>query len=284
MTVRYWVVGPIAWDSVLQVPKLPPRGGFTQATAIVGRPGGAGANVAVALASAGVPVMMVGYVGRDTAGHDLLASLRTAGVDTRHVRTVAGATSQVLILVDQSGERTMVGLCQDELAAVPVPVEHMKPGDVVYLAGWRRSFARHLRQLLDCRIKVVSVPADDRGDLPAATFIVGSEHQLAGVDPATDRRYQQALDGPTLAVVVTRGERGARIHRRDGYVDKPAVPVKSVDATGAGDAFAAGFLLRIGGGVPVEGAVDAGLAWAASAVTTSASQPPPWSAVEESLR
>ncbi|MGZ6635687.1 MAG: carbohydrate kinase family protein [Solirubrobacteraceae bacterium] len=284
MTARYWVVGPIASDSVLQVPELPPRGGFTQATAVVCRPGGAGANVAVGLASAGVPVLMVGYVGRDTAGHDLLASLRTAGVDTRHVRTVAGPTSQVLILVEPSGERTMVGLSPDELAAVPVPVEPVEPGDVVYLAGWRRSFAPQLRRFLDHGITVVSVPADDGGDLPAATYVVGSQHQLAGADPASDGRYQQALDGPTVAVVVTRGRRGARIHRRDGYVDKPALPVSAVDATGAGDAFAAGFLLRIGEGASVEGAVDTGTAWAASAVATVGSQPPPWSTVEESLR
>ena len=49
----FWVVGPIAWDRVLHVPFLPPSGGFVQASGAAERPGGSGANAAIALASTG---------------------------------------------------------------------------------------------------------------------------------------------------------------------------------------------------------------------------------------
>src|SRR5216684_4236660 len=79
----FWVVGPIAWDRVLHVPRLPPAGGFVQASQVSGRPGGSGANAAIALVSTGSAVHMVGYVGDDEPGSRLRAVLDTAGVDVR---------------------------------------------------------------------------------------------------------------------------------------------------------------------------------------------------------
>ena len=137
VTARYWVVGPIAWDSVLQVPELPPRGGFTQATAVVCRPGGAGANVAVGLASAGVPVLMVGYVGRDTAD---MTAREPADRGRGHAPRSHGRRSLLagLILVEPSGERTMVGLSPDEPPRYRCRLEPWNPGTWLTLAGWRR--------------------------------------------------------------------------------------------------------------------------------------------------
>src|SRR5215470_12015438 len=95
----FWVVGPIAWDRVLRVPYLPPSGGFVQAADVAERPGGSGANTAMALASTGASVDMVGYVGDDQPGARLRAMLSTAGVDVRFVRGRDGHTSEVVILL-----------------------------------------------------------------------------------------------------------------------------------------------------------------------------------------
>ena len=81
----FWVVGPIAWDRVLHVPRVPPSGGFVQAGEVSGRPGGAGANTAIAVASTGATVHMVGYVGGDEPGARLRAVLDAAGADARFV-------------------------------------------------------------------------------------------------------------------------------------------------------------------------------------------------------
>jgi sugar/nucleoside kinase (ribokinase family) len=278
MTHTYWVLGPIAWDTVVEVAELPQPGGFTQAAAVSGRPGGSGANVAVGLASAGVDVRMVGYVGRDDRGRCLLASLAAAGVDTDHVSVRAVATSHVLILLDGSGERTMVGVAPDELAEVPVPVDAARPRDVLYAGGWRPAFAPQLRRLLDRGVTVVSVPAED-GSVPPARYIVGSEQQLGGVDPAADRRYRQALRSDTVAIVITHGRLGARVYTRDGDFEVSARDVEAVDTTGAGDSFAAGVMLELGRGGSVADAVRVGTDWAGLAVSSRQSWPPPWSSV-----
>jgi sugar/nucleoside kinase (ribokinase family) len=126
-------------------------------------------------------------------------------------------------------------------------------------------------------VAVVTVPPEEPWPAVHATVVLGSAAQFAGTDPATDPRYRQALAGRTRAILVTRGAAGVRILTANGHADRPARPATVVDATGAGDAFAAGFLLRFGRGL--DAAVDAGLAWGARAVETSQSQPPPWSAV-----
>jgi sugar/nucleoside kinase (ribokinase family) len=281
MAPHTWIVGPIAWDSVIQLPHLPEPGGFVQAEPLVERPGGAGANVAVALASAGVPVHMVGYVGRDRHGSALLADLSRSGVDVAHVQPDHPHTSHVLIFVEPDGERTMVGLAPDTLHDVPVPVDRIGPSDLVYVAGWRGAFEPALRPLIDRGTTVVTVPPEEPWTRLDATYVVGSQRQLGGADPATDRRYHAALAGPTKAVVLTCGAAGVRIYRAGKEETRPSRPARVVDATGAGDAFAAGFLLRIEQGLSE--AVSAGLAWAACAVAVARSQPPPWSVVMAGL-
>lgn len=107
----FWVVGPIAWDRVLHVPCLPPSGGFVQASQASERPGGSGANAAIALASTGVNVHMVGYVGDDEQGARLRAVLDAAGVDVGFVHARDGHTSEVVILVEPRPSRRRGGLC-----------------------------------------------------------------------------------------------------------------------------------------------------------------------------
>jgi hypothetical protein len=80
----------------------------------------------------------------------------------------------------------------------------------------------------------------------------------------------------TTAAVVTRGPDGVVIHDHDGLTAYPAQPVTVVDTTGAGDAFAAGFLRQIADGGTLEEAAAAGITWASAAVQSPASIPPPW--------
>src|SRR6266508_5536795 len=120
---RFWVVGPIAWDWVLRLERLPSSGDFIQAQSATGRPGGAGANVALALASTSAPVHLVGYVGQDQVGARMLEFLQSGAVDVAHVARLEGRTSQVLIFIEPSAERTMVGFLPDHLREVAIPAD-----------------------------------------------------------------------------------------------------------------------------------------------------------------
>jgi sugar/nucleoside kinase (ribokinase family) len=84
--------------------------------------------------------------------------------------------------------------------------------------------------------------------------------------------------------LVTRTVSPAATYDRDGSAAYPAQQVSVVDTTGAGDAFAAGFLQQIATGGTVGQAAVAGIAWATAAVQAPASIPPPWQDVSNSLR
>ena len=88
MISRIAVVGSINQDIVIRVPRIP-RPGETVHHGRLGRyAGGKGANQAVAAARAGATVSMLGAVGTDADGNDLLRGLAAHGVDTTHVARV----------------------------------------------------------------------------------------------------------------------------------------------------------------------------------------------------
>jgi sugar/nucleoside kinase (ribokinase family) len=277
----FWVVGPIAWDRVLRVPYLPPSGGFVQGTDVAERPGGSGANTAIALASTGASVHMVGYVGDDGPGARLRATLTGAGVDVRFVHGRNGHTSEVIILVEPSGERAICGIWPDLLHTVPVPVEQVTPGDVVYFAAWREEFLPVMTQLTSGGAIVATAPPSRLEPGLPVTYLIGSQDQYHGQDA---RRAVCNREGAVRAVVVTQGADGLVIYDRDRSIAYPAHQVAAVDTTGAGDAFAAGFLYKIAVGASVGQATSAGVAWAAATVQSPASIPPTWLIVRDRIR
>jgi sugar/nucleoside kinase (ribokinase family) len=277
----FWVVGPIAWDRVLHVPFLPPSGGFVQASGAAERPGGSGANAAMALASTGARVHMVGYVGDDEPGARLRAMLSAAGVDVRFVHDRDGHTSEVVILVEPSGERAICGIWPDLLHTVEVPADVIQPGDLVYYAAWHKEFLTAMRQLVGRGITIAAVPPPTPTPALPVTYVIGSESQYAALDA---RHVVHDGEDAVRAVVVTRGKDGVAIHDRDSSIAYPAHRVSAVDTTGAGDAFAAGFLHQIAAGASVDHAASAGIAWAAATVQSPASIPPPWQTVRDSIR
>ncbi len=279
---RFWVVGPIAWDWVLRVERLPSSGDFIQAQSATGRPGGAGANVALALASTSAPVHLVGYVGQDEVGARILEFLQAGAADITHVARFEGRTSQVLIFIEPSGERTMVGFLPDHLGDVTIPVDEIQAGETVYFAAWHAEFLPAMAELHRRGVLVATVPPQGAWTSLPARLVIGSESQFSNGDQesAIQRCADLASSGALECVVMTRGARGATAYTRQGRLDEPATPVEVVDTTGAGDAFAAGFLSRLVNGCPIRDALHAGLRWAAAAVTVPQSIPPPWPAAD----
>ncbi|SRR6266536_346409 len=213
----FWIIGPIACDRVLRVPCLPASGGFVQADHVAERPGGAGANTAVALASTGASVHMIGYLGDDEPGARLQEVLAAAGVDMRFVHVRSGPTSEVVILVEPSGERAIIGIHPDLLHTVPVPVGEIQTGDVVFFAAWHDQFLPAMKTLTSSGTIVATVPPPVLAPgLPA--YVIGSQTQHGGLDRG---RGACAAAGTVRAVVVTKGADGVVVHDRDGSSHPP---------------------------------------------------------------
>ena len=103
------VFGSINIDLVSKTPRLPLPGETLTGHSFVTAPGGKGANQAVAIAKLGVPSYMVGRVGGDNFGRELLASLQAAGVQTENVLVDEGISSGVAaIAVDDNGENQII--------------------------------------------------------------------------------------------------------------------------------------------------------------------------------
>ena len=271
---RVWIVGPIAWDTVVYVDQFPVRGRFTQSRNTIERPGGSAGNVAQALATAGVETGFVTTIGDDAIGQRLQSTLAASRIAHLVVNRTPGHSRHVLVLVDASGDRTILGLSPDTMGHITARGAPFEPGDIVVFVVWSDHFLPDLERARACGCTtVVGLGALDN---PAVTadIAVGSRADAAGeVEPARHlTRFGR--------VVVTSGSEGALQLDGDRELRRPAIPAAVVDTTGAGDAFLAGYLAMYARGF-VDGrrALDAGARWAALTVSHVGSIPPDWSHV-----
>ena len=223
------------------------------------RRGGSAANVAAQTAVLGHRARFLGQVGTDAIGTALIAELAGDGVDASMVRR-SGSTGTIVALVDHRGERTMLTdrrTCLDLDDPDPSWLDGVETLHVPFysLAGGRvAATATTVIRWAHQRDVTVSIDVSST----AILFEVGIEEvvrRLADAAPSVvfandDETAALAIDGPLVGAltVVKRGPRPAVIHRIDGsVVDVEAIAVPDVnDTTGAGDAFAAGFLTSPG--------------------------------------
>ena len=268
MTV--WIVGPVAWDTVVYTDEFLTQGGSTQGKKFIERPGGTGANVARALSTTGINTGFVGYLGTDNFAKDLEQELRASQIAKLNVKTLDGPTSHVLILVDGSGDRTILGLAPDRLDQVSLKDVPLAAGDTVVFVIWREHFIAdvQLAKSVGCTV-VVGLDAVNSEELSGIDLAIGSHN-----DVIQDFDPMQALDRFSR-IVITEGAAGATEYSPGTQIHLPAKPVEVVDATGAGDAFLAGYLTAMTlNKESAEERLELGIAWAAKTIQLESSVPP----------
>ena len=102
------VIGSLNADLVVKSPRFPKPGETISGEDLQIIPGGKGANQAVAAARQGVSVAMVGRVGNDSFASFLVDNLKANQVDTKHVSETESATGTAIIVVDSSGQNSIV--------------------------------------------------------------------------------------------------------------------------------------------------------------------------------
>lgn len=243
--------------------------GSDTAARVALRPGGGGANVAAWLAKAGAEVTLIGRVGEDALAPVALSGLD--GVDLQVVRDPVHATGTCVVLVAPGGERTMLPDpgANDALAVSDLPA---LAGDILHVSGYALlrpgSRAAALEAIERARDAGMKVSVDPASAAPLAKDPVFLQ-RIAPVDLLLPNADEAAVLGPQIGVpevVIKFGSGGASWTDGVETVVGRAVPVDDVvDTTGAGDAFAAGFLSVWRTGTPAE-ALDAGAKYAAQAV------------------
>jgi ribokinase len=279
---RVVVLGSINMDLVVGVATLPRPGETVLGGRLLRFPGGKGANQAVAAARLGAEVRMIGRVGSDAFGDELIRGLAEDRVDvTRIVRDDDEPSGAALIVVEESGQNTVTvapgangGVGEAEVRRL---AETLAPADVVVLQLEIPIDA--VRAAVDAahragaRVVLNAAPANVRLNLPTVDLLVVNEAEaaaLSGVpvtDPESARAASAALGHYAKAVAVTLGAAGS-VLREDGRIsDVEPRHVRAVDATAAGDAFVGAVAYSLAAGRPLREAVELGSAAGAVAVT-----------------
>ena len=279
------VVGSLNMDFVVRVPRLPGPGETVSGEDVFRNPGGKGGNQAVAAARLGQRVAMVACVGDDDPGRTLLASLQADGVRTEHVRVKPGKpTGAAFIAVGPDGENQIVvspganrRLALNDVQAAG-PILERAAVTLVQLEIPLETVAAAARAAKGI---VVLNPAPartvDPDLLSLADVVVPNQvelGQLAGevVSGSFDEVARLARALPARAVVVTLGRDGALVVRDDAVMPVPAVPVKAVDTTAAGDAFCGGLSDALARGETLEDATRWAVRVAGAACTKPGAQ------------
>jgi len=271
------VFGVVAADIILRVERIPAPGGQVDAEALGWRIGGSSANVACGLSTAGHHVRLVGPVGSDAMGGHLLAELSQYGVDTEYCFRADAASPRTLILLDDTGERTVIAVDSgaEPSSFLPVRRPDLRSADCVYVEGYTRYPASTAADA-EPTLLVTSPPVPGATTWPA-TVVIGSETQYNDVSSAGIFEAVRSAAGERLKwVVVTRGKEGAYAYAASGEAHVDAVAADQIDATGAGDALTAGLLHGLLQGEDMVTALQAGAAWGAATVAQLRSIPVPW--------
>lgn len=245
------VIGSVNADQSLRVARIPEAGETLAATEAVTGLGGKGANQAVAMAAMGTPVHLVAHVGADEAGSRLRQTLEGWGVGTSHVDTVSAPTGRALILLQPSGQNSILLIAGANETLAPEDVDRVSslimgattlvlqgeiPADV-------NERALSLAVAAGVRVVLNLAPVQDL-DTRAADPLIVNEVEAAqligegGLDSESLRAHLKALSSLARTVVVTLGAQGAALIDEEGISFIPAPVVADVvDTTGAGDAF-----------------------------------------------
>lgn len=226
--------------------------------------GGSGANTIAALASLGSRAGFIGRIGKDALGDVFAHDIRAQGVTFSDAhRDVADPTGRCLIAVTPDAERTMSTslACNVNFGVADLSQELIQSAKVVYLEGylydqpaakaafvqaaaWARAAGGEVALTLSDAFCVQRHQADFLKLVESVDILFANEHELKALfDCHEFDDAVNAIPAGCKLAVVTRGAAGAVIVADGEMIEVKAEKVaKVVDLTGAGDAFAAGFL------------------------------------------
>jgi len=240
-----------------------------EASGFVKAPGGAPANVAVAVARLGMPSAFLGQVGDDPFGHFLADVLRKEGVDVSGLRFSDQArTALAFVSLRADGERSFMFYRHPSADMLMTPADvaldvidrakvfHFgsitmigEPSRSATLAAVRRAQERGLLISYDPNLRLSLWPS---AEAARAGMLIGFDY--AQVVKISDEELEFLTGGQDVdalwrdnirLIVVTYGAGGSTAHTRRESYHVPGFKVQVVDTTGAGDGFVAGLLVRL---------------------------------------
>jgi ribokinase len=268
ITPELCVIGDFAWDVLIRTNSELLRGGDTFGEVML-MPGGSAANVAVWAARCGLRTHFVGKIGRDRMGQLAHENLAEEGVEAHLVESDAHLTGSVAVFVDHTGERSMVSGHGADFFLFPseLPREVIAGSRHIHLTAWSfftdppRTAARRAAKLAQetgatlsfdpSSFQMIQEMGVDQflavtRDLGIDVFLPNKEEgaMLTGLKDPVEIAAELTVLYPGAMVILKLDADGALVWLDGSAHHIPPATNNLVDATGAGDSFAGGFLAR----------------------------------------
>ncbi|NOZ95498.1 MAG: carbohydrate kinase family protein [Acidobacteria bacterium] len=266
-------LGALNWDRLYFVERPAGPGEEVPVESISEGPGGSAANTIVGLARLGLETGFVGRVGTDAEGRLILDDLEREGVDTSRVKRVEGRSGMIAGVVEKGGERALYAYpgVNRALALEEDDVDYIMRSRFLHMSSFVGEASFEAQKGLLDRIRGVRLSL-----APGSLYVSRGLGQIGPLIERAEvlflnREETEALTGRgyragagllhemgAKIVAVTLGARGCYVLAGGKGVKIRAHPTTVVDTTGAGDAFAAGFLYGLLGGRKPEEAARLG--------------------------
>lgn len=255
------VVGSINMDLVVRTNRFPKQGETALGDLYTTVPGGKGANQAVAAARLGSEVHMIGAVGTDAFGDELLAGLKAESIQVNNVKRVEGTSGIANILLSEGDNRIIVVPgANHQLTAVEMKAfESQLANSQMVIMQLEIPIPVIQRTLEICHqhgVPTILNPAPATGFtdefLSYATYLTPNEteaEEMFGQD------WEAALEQYPNRLIVTIGQKGARYFDGSRHVTVEGFATEAVDTTGAGDTFNGALGVALAESMPFEEAV-----------------------------
>lgn len=252
--------------------------------------GGKGANQAVAARLCGADVIMVAKVGKDLFGQATIDNFKSFGIDTRHVKIIDDAPTGVApIFVEPNGQNRIIVVkgANDRLLPADVDAAAAQLSDVdaiilqfeIPLETVYHTIRFAQAHRIRCIVNPAPAAAADLSQLASADLFIPNEteaEQITGLPVHSDAEAI-ACASALLAkgfrrVVITLGARGSLLADAKGHERVAPYSVKSVDSSGAGDAFIGSLATFLAEGIPEQQALARANLYAALSTTRVGTQ------------
>lgn len=264
---KIYVLGSINVDMSISVDNMPLEGETKSGHDFIKNIGGKGANQAVSAAKLGAETYLIAAVGNDIFGKEALASIKNNGVDTTHVSITDSHTGMAFITRTNRDNRIILHEGANHKIDQVKVLEAIngKKGDIlvsqyeipyeVVKAAFKKAKSLNMITILN------PAPARYLSDdiYPFVDYIILNQTEcelLSGVYPTHKEDVKKAathlFNKGISKLIVTMGSKGSVYISKDELLESQAYKIKTVDTTGAGDAYTGAFAYSLAMHKPVK--------------------------------
>ena len=266
-------------------------------------PGGSAANTITCTSILGMPSGYIGKIGDDELGHLYKSTLEQFGVKTTMLTGTKGSGRAMCFITGPSGERTFADYMGAALEMVPEDLkpEYFEGYDYFHIEGYlvqNQDLIRKAAQMAKaagCKISIdmASYNVEESNEAffhnlldRYIDIVFANEAEARSYTKLEPREALDALASQCEIAIVKIGKDGSMVKAGDEYHYIHAYPAKTIDATGAGDTYAAGFIYGLSLGMPLEACGKIGSIIAAKVVEVVGTKidVPRWKAAKQEIR